>query len=95
MEEDEGNSPGVHSPASERGTLVDISTHPNPYQAMGTLHNQASQEVQEELPRGGLYTGHIVKKFANRFTIMGSKILLVCIYRLIGAYPVQEKVMQE
>ena len=50
MEEEEENPFGVHSPASERGTLAGISTHPNPHQAMGSSHNQASQEVQEELP---------------------------------------------
>ena len=50
MEEEEGNSFGVHSPASERGTLAGTSTHPNPHQAMGSPNNQASLEVQEELP---------------------------------------------
>ena len=50
MEEEEGNPFGVHSPASERGTLAGISTHPNPHQAMGSSNNQASLEVQEELP---------------------------------------------
>ena len=50
MEEEERNSFAVHSPASERGTLTGISTHPNPQQAMGSSNNQASLEVQEELP---------------------------------------------
>ena len=47
MEEEEGNPFGVHSPASERGTLAGISTHPNPHQAMGSSNNQANPEVQE------------------------------------------------
>ena len=40
MEEDEGDSLGVHPPASERGTLADISTRPNPHQAMRPTNNQ-------------------------------------------------------
>ena len=50
MEEEEGNPFGVHSPASERGTLAGISTNPNSHQAMGSSGNQASLEVQEDLP---------------------------------------------
>ena len=34
MEEEDRNPFGVHSPASERGTLAGISTHPNPHQAL-------------------------------------------------------------
>ena len=65
MEEEEGNPFGVHSPTSERGTLAGISTHPNPHQAMGSSHNQTSQEVQEELPpRRPLHRLH-----SNNFTI--------------------------
>ena len=40
MEEDEGESFEIHPPASERGTLADISTHPNPHQAMRPPNNQ-------------------------------------------------------
>ena len=50
MEEEEENPFGVHSPASVSGTLAGISTHPNPHQAIGSSNNQASLEVQEELP---------------------------------------------
>ena len=50
MEEEEENPFGVHSPASERGTLASISTHPNPHQAMIPSNNQESLEVQEETP---------------------------------------------
>ena len=50
MEEEEGNPFGVHSLASERGTLAGISTHPKTHQAMGFSHNQVNQEVQGELP---------------------------------------------
>ena len=45
MEEEEGSPLGIHPPASERGTLADISTHPNPDQAIGSANNQASLEV--------------------------------------------------
>ena len=50
MEEEEESPFGIHPPASERGTLAGISTHPNPHQAMGSSNNPASLEVQEELP---------------------------------------------
>ena len=50
MEEDEGDSFGIHPPASERGTLAGISTHPNPHQAMRSLNNQEGPRDQEELP---------------------------------------------
>ena len=50
MEEEEGNPFGVHSQASEGGTLAGISTHPNPHQTIGSSNNQASLEVQEDLP---------------------------------------------
>ena len=50
MEEDEGNSPEVHSPASERGTLASISTRPNPHQAIRSSNSQENPEVQEEFP---------------------------------------------
>jgi hypothetical protein len=49
MEEDEGDSLGVHPPASERGTLAGISTTPN-HQAMRSMNDQRNQEVQEGLP---------------------------------------------
>ena len=44
--------------------------------------------------QGGLYTGYIETIFTIWFISMGSKTLLVCIYRPIGTYLVQEKVMQ-
>ena len=50
MEEEEENTFGVHSPASERGTLAGISTHPNPHQAMGSSNTRESPGVHEELP---------------------------------------------
>ena len=50
MEEEEENPFGVHSPASERGTLASISTHLNPHQAMILSNKQESLEVQEEIP---------------------------------------------
>ena len=50
MEEEEESTFGIHPPASERGTLAGISTHPDPHQAMGSPNNQASLEVQEDLP---------------------------------------------
>ena len=31
MEEEEGSPFGIHPPASERGTLDGISTHPDPH----------------------------------------------------------------
>ena len=40
MEEGEENPFGFHPPASERGTLVSISTHPNPHQAMRSSNTQ-------------------------------------------------------
>ena len=45
MEEEEESPFGIHPPASERGTLAGISTHPNPHQAMRSSNNQASLEV--------------------------------------------------
>ena len=51
MEEGEENSFGVPSPASERGTLASISTHPNPHQAMRSSNNQESLKVHEGLPQ--------------------------------------------
>ena len=58
MEEEEENPFGVHSPASVSGTLVGISTHPNPHQAIGSSNNQASLEIQEELPPRPLHRLH-------------------------------------
>jgi hypothetical protein len=50
MEEDEGDSLGVHPPASERGTLAGISTTPNPHQAMRPINDQGNHEAQGGLP---------------------------------------------
>ena len=50
MEEDEGNSLGVHPPASERVTLAGISTRPSSPQAMRSSTNPESPEVHEGLP---------------------------------------------
>ena len=50
MEEDEGDSFGIHPPASKRGTLAGISTHPNPHQAMRFLDNQEDPRDLEEFP---------------------------------------------
>ena len=50
MVEDEEDSLEEHPPASERGTLVGISTIPNPHQAIGTTSNHEGQEVREGLP---------------------------------------------
>ena len=50
MEEDEGDPFGIHPPASERGTLAGISTHPNSHQATRSLNNQGGPRDQEELP---------------------------------------------
>ena len=50
MEEDEGNSPGIHPPASERVTLAGISTRPSSPQAMRSSTNPESPEVHEGLP---------------------------------------------
>ena len=36
MEEEEESPFGIHPPASQRGTLAGISTHPNPHQATGS-----------------------------------------------------------
>ena len=50
MEEGEGSFLGVHPPASERGTLAGISTHPNPHKAMRQTNNEEGPRDQEELP---------------------------------------------
>ena len=94
MEEEEENPFGVHSPASVSGTLAGISTHPNPHQAIGSSNNQASLEIQEELPPRPLHRLHR-NNFRNLIHNYGFENTPVGTYRPIGPYLAQEKPVQE
>ena len=73
MEEDEGDSFGIHPPAYERGTLAGISTHPNPHKAMRQTNNEEGPRDQEELPtRRPLHRLH-QNKFHNLIHNYGFK----------------------